>query len=545
MKKLLSLLIAITTLCSISMAQKVPVHGRVLSNEGKLLIKAVAELYDEDTDKYTQIEVSKDGSFSLPTTKKFLQLRLSGVNHSSMFLPIVIHEAKELEFDLLLATNTYTGDLSKVKLIGNFNNWSRENPVNLQKNEKGIYYADIDTDKDTVEYQLVGLSKTSESHSWNGTMSDDFKYDNGGDFKSVIYKKGKTAHIEFDPAKLIAQNPEAKLTSRNESLPEIIIMQEMVSYSNNLNRMHMERSDNPEKKPDFSKVIGGLKEKAYSEKNDYLKGFYSISYLKYWPYIERSNLDTVICQKTLEIVPPESDLWMLNPNLIMVASMCFRNKEKVFEKYVKEVADKQQNVAVKAEALRGLIYGAKVKGDTASFNSYIKKLINECPDTYQAKSVKSEFLTLRIGSDVPDFEVNSLADGNLTYSNKSLLGKFYLIDFWATWCGPCVGELPNLHEAYKEFKDKNFEILSISLDAKRQDVEKFRKEKFEMPWLHAFLDKGFGNDMTQKFGVTGIPKVVLVSDKGKILAVDVEVRGAKLKETLRKYLGSTAEVKKN
>ncbi|MCU7494166.1 MAG: TlpA family protein disulfide reductase [Ignavibacteria bacterium] len=540
MKKLiLVFLFIIGTFSSVLFAQKVTISGRILGNDGRPLAKAVAEVYDENSDKFTRIPVEKDGSFTIETESKYLELRLSGVNHRSTFLPVIIHNTEQLKFDVLLATNSYIDDFSKVKMICSINDYSRENPYTFKKNDKGIYFVDIDTEKDTIEYELIGLSKQSETHSWNGTMSDDFKYDSGGDFRSVIYKKGKTVHIEFDPSKLIPENTEEKIVAEDETLPEIIMLKNSVEYNNNLNRMHLEAADNKDKRPDFSAAIEGLRIKAFSEKDQFLKGYYSISYLKYWPYIENSKFDTMICRQTIEAVPPESDLWMINPNLLAVMTRGFRYENKgKFDKYIKDVVEVQKNTSVKAEALRGLIWDAKVKGDTASFNAYIQRILKDCPNTYQAKSIKADFLTLMVGADVPDFEVKSLSDENVIYSNKTLKGKFYLMDFWATWCGPCVGELPGLHEAYQEFKDKNFEILSISLDGSREDVVKFREGKFKMPWLHAFLDKSFNSEIAKKFGITGIPKVVLVSDQGKILAIDMDARGENLKKTLEKYLNS-------
>jgi thiol-disulfide isomerase/thioredoxin len=112
---------------------------------------------------------------------------------------------------------------------------------------------------------------------------------------------------------------------------------------------------------------------------------------------------------------------------------------------------------------------------------------------------------VQIGKPVPEFEVK-LISGE-TVSRQSLLGKFYMIDFWAVWCGPCVGEMPKLHEAYEEFKGKNgFEVLSLSFDRSPDDIAKFRAEKFKMPWLHTFLDGGFKNELSKRFEVESIPK---------------------------------------
>ena len=120
-----------------------------------------------------------------------------------------------------------------------------------------------------------------------------------------------------------------------------------------------------------------------------------------------------------------------------------------------------------------------------------------------------------------------------------MLGKYYLIDFWAVWCGPCRAEMPNLHEAYNEFKSDNFTILSLSFDPRAEAVDKYRKETWAMPWLHSFIEGGFNNDLSKRFEVLGIPKPLLVNPQGIIVATETELRGENLKKTLSKYLTKT------
>lgn len=158
-----------------------------------------------------------------------------------------------------------------------------------------------------------------------------------------------------------------------------------------------------------------------------------------------------------------------------------------------------------------------------------------------AMAKEEEFLprrTIREGNPIPAFQIPILSDTTESYSNKDFAGKVYLVDFWGTWCGPCLKEMPYLHKAYEKYKDDNFTILSVAMKDNYHAVQKFRERRWEMPWSNAFIKGNSRLEMKiiSGFEVYGIPKTILVNEKGEIIATESDLRGEKLLKTLDKFI---------
>lgn len=100
-----------------------------------------------------------------------------------------------------------------------------------------------------------------------------------------------------------------------------------------------------------------------------------------------------------------------------------------------------------------------------------------------------------------------------------LKGKVVLINFWATWCPPCIAAIPEEKEVYSKFKDQGFEIIGISLDHSTEELKTFLK-KNELPWPNSTEGKGFQGEIPQKFGITAAPTLWLVDRNGILRSVN-------------------------
>ncbi len=139
---------------------------------------------------------------------------------------------------------------------------------------------------------------------------------------------------------------------------------------------------------------------------------------------------------------------------------------------------------------------------------------------------------IKQGYNAPEVALPSATGDTVRLS--SLKGKVVLLDFWASWCGPCRVSNKGLAKLYPKFKDKGFEILGVSLDEDHADWQKAVK-KDKISWLQVIDDGGWESVTVSKWRISAIPTSYLINKEGVLIAMDLE--GKELEKALKQLLG--------
>lgn len=201
--------------------------------------------------------------------------------------------------------------------------------------------------------------------------------------------------------------------------------------------------------------------------------------------------------------------------------------EQFIEHFPKEVAA--------VSLLEGVIQSAEWAVNPEAGKKACQLILKHFPE--ESKEMNIEGVQRRIESVGKPFVLAGTTASGKPFDLKQLHGKVVLVDFWATWCGPCLAEMPHLQEAYEKYREKGFEIVGVSLDEDKESLDEFLKEN-KLPWMQLYESdaskRGFENANVKRYGINAIPAMFLLDQSGRV--VSTTVRGPFLEALLEDLL---------
>jgi thiol-disulfide isomerase/thioredoxin len=535
--------IAIRLLVSLQLLVPSPLHSQA-AVQGHLVLPTTAApiaaqvhiVRPPDGVEIASTNVTADGKFNCRlSTPGLWFLDFTVPSYRTYRLPLYLLDSTDISVDVSLATYQPLPYLDTICVIGEFNAFDWTKPRTLTKLPDGTYRASIPWSKPTMAYQIIGFEKSGRSI--NNPAEPLSSYDGNGDHQSLAQSRDGKIEIRFDPKmvplspkeeSVVFHAPQAFVASAARILRDRQSIMDQYAELKRQGRTKEKSIAFQNQQWTFTEATAWLRDNAFSCNDPNLATVYVVCALTLSREIES---DTLLAKKCLQSVAPDSPLWSLQP---AVLGPRLRNSLGIAatRTYLNQVLERNPNPETIAFLLADALLLAKMNGvekDKAPARyAQLLRDYPESPFTEMAKKGLKPESRLAVGSAIPEASFPDLFDSARLHHVSRYQGKVLLLDFWATWCAPCIKAIPDLERAYELYHNMGLEILNISFDHEAKTAAEYCRTKKTMPWDHSFAPIDRRIQIQTDFEFVTFPHTILVDRNGHIRAIGSELMGDRL-----------------
>lgn len=513
--------------------------------------------------------LAEDGSFRAEVEPGIYRISIAAVDHAQVGEFILVERGVELRGNLGTYARADPGETLQVKtefldVDGKQLAAGLATAARTSDNTYEVALTDRPEQSTRLRYQIVSAG----GRTYNGPVADTYESDGGGDYWSVVTLEDR-ATIKLDLDALPPAGKAAALTWSGER-PEILAVR---AYRDRWRprearlRGAMQRKDgkiltpNEEERAAMAALAAEALGEADVAGSDEERMLLRLVHLELFMAHDDDAAARARAEWLLEHVDPADPRLGLFWNVRKLISRVLASADDTFSAraeawFVRMQANPDPDTALGALAF--LIHRADERSDLARVAElYAVVRERRFAGMHASKRLAQKFdpdRLLQRKKPFPSFEFSALTADGRAVTQAEREGRLYLIEFWATWCGPCLAEMPNLHAAYSKVngavpgKGKDglrrlgpverpkIEFVFVSLDERPDDVQVFREKHWSMPWTHAFVGRDREQEVMERYGFSGVPTAVLVDGTGTIVELGDALRRERLLPTLERAL---------
>jgi thiol-disulfide isomerase/thioredoxin len=564
---------------------RVAISGRLRAHDGSALRMAEVEIRRNGFEKpLLTAPVSADGTFSARVAPGAYMVSIAAVDHASLRRQTLVTGDLRVDGELGTYARAEPGPVLRVRaeFLDAKGATLGPGPTEAARIHESdpVYRVELSRKSRGAVRLRYQIASKSGGRTYNGPVADTYESDQGGDFWSVVDLVDRDV-LDLDLRELAppGREPNVVWTGESPTVAALLAFSERWSARIDEAQKKIPRKDGKllEMTPEHRAEIAALSAAALAEveatPDPALRDLLRAAHISAFTRVSDSSDEKARRDDLTFIVDhiAPDDI-----HLALLSSIDYRTVETMreadadlvarAEDWLERRARLNPDAAVALHALTILIDQADRRRDDARM-AELYRLVKDprFEGTYYRKFMEQQYDPERIlqrGKPLPGFELAALDPKAPPVTSADRAGRLYLLEFWATWCGPCVVEMPKLHDVYAKIngarpgkgrgetglrrlrpaKDPKVEFVFVSLDHEPAHVEAFRREHWAMPWTHAFVGTAGEKEIMKRFGFSGVPTAILVDETGTILETGEALRRDELLPTLERILAERESV---